>query len=294
MSGFILLVRHAAAVDGYILRTPMSALPAATFFLFLEASVGGVIAVFLVHLRGQVSRGFTLFTGWTLWVCGGLAVWLRSAFPPLVLPELEPLSPLWFGAERALTIAFLALLAFYLVALQSGRRGAAALLAPIVPLVGLGGLWSAALVEPSGQIAGLGAPLAVLAGGLALGAAVAGLSLGHWYLVAPDLSVQPLITLTFLCLGAIGAQAILLPLLLLFAGPAAERIPLLFGEQAIFFAVRILFGLLLPAGAAVLVWRTARIRSLDSATGILYVLATLVLAGEIAARSLFFLTGVAT
>jgi hypothetical protein len=41
-------------------------------------------------------------------------------------------------------------------------------------------------------------------------------------------------------------------------------------------------------------WRTARIRSLDSATGLLYIVAALILAGEIAARTLFFLTGLAT
>ncbi|MBV9172149.1 MAG: hypothetical protein JOZ81_18920, partial [Chloroflexi bacterium] len=54
------------------------------------------------------------------------------------------------------------------------------------------------------------------------------------------------------------------------------------------------FGLLVPLGATVMTWRTARIRSLDSATGLLYIVAALVLAGEIAARALFFLTGVAT
>ena len=42
------------------------------------------------------------------------------------------------------------------------------------------------------------------------------------------------------------------------------------------------------------VTQPARIRSLDSATGLLYIVAALILAGEIAARTLFFLTGVAT
>ena len=62
----------------------------------------------------------------------------------------------------------------------------------------------------------------------------------------------------------------------------------------IFFGVRIVFGLVVPLVAVVMTWRTARIRSLDSATGLLYIVAALVLAGEIAARALFFLTGVAT
>ena len=58
--------------------------------------------------------------------------------------------------------------------------------------------------------------------------------------------------------------------------------------------VRVVFGLLVPLVAAFMTWRTARIRSLDSATGLLYIVAALVLTGEIVARSLFFLTGVAT
>ena len=54
----------------------MQALPQAAFFLFLEAAVGGVIALFWIHLRGEVPRGFALFTGVCFWVCGALA---RSA-----------------------------------------------------------------------------------------------------------------------------------------------------------------------------------------------------------------------
>jgi hypothetical protein len=139
---------------------------------------------------------------------------------------------------------------------------------------------------------GLGAPLAVLAGAMALGAALAGLSLGHWYLVAPTLSVKPLIEVTFVCLGALLVQVLLLPLLLFLPGPYDAQ-PL-FGEYLVFSGVRIIFGLAVPLAASIMTWRTARIRSLDSATGLLYIVAALVLAGEIAARTLFFLTGVAT
>ena len=61
-----------------------------------------------------------------------------------------------------------------------------------------------------------------------------------------------------------------------------------------FLGVRVVFGLLVPLVLTVLTWRTARIRSLDSATGLLYVVAALILAGEIAARTLLFLTDIAT
>ena len=283
----------------------MQALPGAAFFLFLEAAVGGTIALLWVHLRGEVSRGFVLFTGACVWLCGALALWLRLAFPPLAVPGFGR-AFFWFSAERALLVAFLVLLAAYLAGLaRSPARpasprtngavrvarsgGLLGLLAPVVPLLALGGLWSAAEVEPGAQLAGLGTPLAVLAGALALGTALTGLSLGHWYLVTPSLSVRPLVQLSLACLAALLVQAALLPVLLL-VGPASA----LFTTYALFLGVRVLFGLLVPLIATLMTWRTARIRSLDSATGLLYVVTALIIAGEITARSLFLLTGVST
>lgn len=273
----------------------MQALPQAAYFLLIEAAVGGAIALLWLHSRGEVSRGFTLFTGVSLLIVGALAAWLRVGFPPLTAPDVNPADVYWFAAERTLSIAFLVLFAAYIVGLFSVRlHGLARLLAPIVPLVGLGALWSASLINPSGQLAGLGAPLTILAGAVALGAAVTALSLGHWYLVSPTLSVRPLIQVTLVCVGAIVVQAVLLTLALFLPGAPQDRVQALFSTYAIFTGVRIVFGLVVPLLAGIMAWRTARIRSLDSATGLLYVVAALVLAGEIAARTLYFLTGVAT
>ncbi len=280
----------------------MQALPQAAFFLLFEAAVGGTIALFWVHLRGEVPRGFTLFTGACLLVFGALAIWLRSAFPPVLAPDSVAAARLWLQSERLLSLTFVLLLAAGLVGLRAVRYPRASpversgtwvmrVLGPLVPLVGLASLWSAALVTQSPQLGGLGVPLAVLAGAMALGSSLTGLSLGHWYLVSPTLSVGPLIRVTFLCIGAIVAQLVLLPWLLLSAGTSLST---LFSEDVLFLGVRIVFGLLVPLVALVMTWRTARIRSLDSATGLLYIVAALVLAGEIAARSLFFLNGVAT
>jgi hypothetical protein len=68
----------------------------------------------------------------------------------------------------------------------------------------------------------------------------------------------------------------------------------LFGDSLLFFGVRVIFGLVVPLAATIMTWRTARIRSLDSATGLLYITAALILAGEIAARTLAAMTGVST
>jgi hypothetical protein len=273
----------------------VQALPQAAFFLLLEAAVGGTIALFWVQVRGEVKPGFTLFTGICFVVCGGLAIWLRTAFPPPILPEIDQTAALWFAVERTLSIAFVVLLVVYLIGLGGHAwRAFVRPIGPLVPLFGLGSLWSAALVAPSPQLLGLGAPLAVLAGAMALGSALAGLSLGHWYLVSPTLSIRPLIQLTFVCLWALIAQLVLLPLLLLLPGSPADRLQALFSEYSLFLLVRVIFGLLVPLPAIVMTWRTARIRSLDSATGLLYIVAALILAGEIAARTLFFQTGIAT
>jgi len=138
------------------------------------------------------------------------------------------------------------------------------------------------LAFPS-AITGTGLSLAVLAGAAILGASLVALSLGHWYLVSPTMAVRPLVRITFVLLAALLAQLVVL----LIALPQITELGLLLG-------VRVVFGLLVPIPATVMTWRTARIRSLDSATGLLYIVVALVLAGEITARALFFLTGVAT
>ncbi len=125
--------------------------------------------------------------------------------------------------------------------------------------------------------------VAVLAGAAALGSSLVALSLGHWYLVSPTMAVRPLVRVTFVILAALLLQAVLV----------LTALPYLM-NAGILAGVRILFGLVIPIPLAVMTWRTARIRSLDSATGLLYLVVALVLAGEITARALFFLTGVAT
>jgi hypothetical protein len=131
------------------------------------------------------------------------------------------------------------------------------------------------------------AVLSAVLGGLALGSSLVALSLGHWYLVAPGMPLRPLVRVTFVLLGALVLQLLWVVASLLLSGIDVSA-------YAVFLGVRVLFGLVIPIPAAVMTWRTARIRSLDSATGLLYIVVALVLAGEITARSLFFLTGIAT
>src|SRR5579864_4815457 len=112
----------------------MQALPVAAYFLFLEAAVGGVIALVLIYLRGEVNRGFTLFTGWGIFLSAAIAILLRGSFPPAIAGDIDPLTALNYHLERPLSLTFAISLGLFLVLLQTNRLDAARRVAPLPPL----------------------------------------------------------------------------------------------------------------------------------------------------------------
>jgi hypothetical protein len=74
------------------------------------------------------------------------------------------------------------------------------------------------------------------------------------------------------------------------SGPSFERY--IFSVDGIFFWQRVLFGLCGPALLSYLTWETAKIRSTQSATGILYVDFFTVVVGEVLAKYLLLVTSV--
>jgi hypothetical protein len=126
-----------------------------------------------------------------------------------------------------------------------------------------------------------------------LGSVTLDMVLGHFYLVIPGLSFAPLRTLTLAFVAALGLRLAVTAWTVStsWSAWAAEwnldstRFLLQYG---FFLALRILFGIVGPVVLAFLVWECVRIRSNQSATGILYVATAIVLIGEIAAK--YFLT----
>lgn len=268
----------------------MLTLPTTIYFVLLELAAGGLLALLLVELRNEVPRGFSLFTGLMLWGSAALAAWLRAAFPA---PQswLYPPDPFWMGVESFLLNAFLVSFGLYLAAVAFKGGALRLWLGRASGLAGVGVLVAAALVQSGPQLFGLGATLSVLVGAVALGTAIDGLILGHWYLVTPRMPSLPLLRMTRVLLAALVVQVLLLiPVLVaLVQGGTPE----LLGDFGLFFWLRLLFGVLFPLLVGVLVWKTASVRSMQSATGLLYVLASLVFGGEIASRSIYFFTGLA-
>jgi hypothetical protein len=124
-----------------------------------------------------------------------------------------------------------------------------------------------------------------LSSALLLGAATGAMLMGHNYLVAPNLTMTPLYRL-------LGALAIALGLRAAADGAALalwtreHELSNLTGDALLWLPVRWLVGLAAPAALTWMAWQTARIRSTQSATGILYVVVIFCFLGEVTAQLL--------
>lgn len=122
------------------------------------------------------------------------------------------------------------------------------------------------------------AAAARLSSGFLMAATLSAMLLGHHYLTAPAMSIRPLERFLRCMAAALAIRALVaLPDLPAWLGLASARGP----SDPLGLAMRWGMGLLAPAVATALAWSTVRIRSTQSATGILYIAMTMVLTGEL-------------
>ncbi len=129
-----------------------------------------------------------------------------------------------------------------------------------------------------------------LAGAAVIGSAVTAMLMGHSYLIVPSMSMTPLMRL-FGLLGASLLVRIGLACLGLWwwtRRPDAGSLEL---ETALWLAARWSLGLIGPFLLGWMAWETARIRSTQSATGILYVVVIVCFLGELTSQLLWEKTG---
>jgi protein NrfD len=133
-----------------------------------------------------------------------------------------------------------------------------------------------------------------------LGGACTAMILGHWYLVLPSMEVSHLQSIVGLHIVSMAARVVVVAAAVWFAlatfrpdldlGPSFRHY--IFSIDGIFFWQRVLFGLAGPAVLSYLTWETAKIRSTQSATGILYVDFFTVVVGEVLAKYIVLATRV--
>jgi hypothetical protein len=115
--------------------------------------------------------------------------------------------------------------------------------------------------------------------GLLLGGTLTAMLVGHSYLISPGLTIRPLMTMLSVCAVCLLARAAVLAVVampLLSASDVAVS-----SDYWLWFVPRCLIGIGGPLVFGVLAYRTARIHSTQSATGILYVVVICTFIGEL-------------
>jgi hypothetical protein len=255
-------------------------------------AVGSFGAVVLARLRTDATRGFLAFTA-ACAVAFAILAYLSDQALPATLGGSPIVSDTAFDAPRRVALgAFVVLAAAYTIALA--RRQRAVLLAAAALAAAAATLVCGALAWGGGALGAMPllVQLAVLA--VATGGVFAAMILGHWYLVTPKLPEAPLILIARSLLAVVGLQVILFAVWVATgAGPAGSApFGVLVGQWALFVWLRLIVGLVFPLIVSWAAVKTARTRSMESATGLLYINVGSIAAGTILAAGLYFGAGV--
>ena len=248
-------------------------------------AVGTLAALLLLTHRAESTRGYR---GFTVFAAGGWAFLAWLADGALPVPEVgAPIQSagLELDALRRLLLVLVASLAT-LWTLRIARGSDGRIVGAITVAVGVGVILVGALGWGTTPLIAIALASQLLILTYVTGCAFAAMILAHWYLVTPKLPESTLLLLSR-ALGAGVAVQIALFLIWQLMGLGG------LGSGWDFFAIlRLLIGLIFPALLTYAGWRTARARSMESATGLLYIDLGAVITGTILASGLFFGAGI--
>jgi hypothetical protein len=253
-------------------------------------ALGSFAAVVLARLRTDATRGYLTFTAVAAVGFGLLAYISDQALPGDTGGAIR-LDPSFDVPRRAALAVFTVLAFAYAVALWRGAR--APLLAGATLAAGGATLILAALGWADSVLLAVPLLVQLVVLAAATGGVFAAMILGHWYLVTPKLPEAPLILISRLLLGVVALQLVLFAVWLATgAGPAAVApFRILVGPYALFVWLRLIVGLVFPLIVSWAAVQTARSRSMESATGLLYINVGTIAAGTILAAGLYFGAG---
>lgn len=272
----------------------VAALPYTLLLILAELSVGSLWLTLASDIRGGVTRGFVMTMAFCVAVAAGLTFWTAAGIDVGTNIDGYRVDGGWFDpAKRSILVVIVASGLYALSAFMGwdglGRlAGIAGAIAGGVLVV----LLAAVLAPPAwGYPATL---LGLLAGTLAMGAVSVSMVWGHWYLTEGSLPAWPLRDLAWALIGALVFQSVVVAVNLFVpvretptpANPVDVGLAL---NPALY--LRLAVGIAFPAVLAVLSLRTAQMRAMQSATGLLYICMGAVFVGEVLGKGLMFLTG---
>ena len=262
-------------------------------FLFLVHLGLGIVFTLLFVARGAGVKFFRFNAGLAaILIAVGLAFeyqnvgqaenrWSQLGFDALVLSEAA-LVLYWVTVGRMLARVRPAIVAMIV---------GAGLTAIVLEALGVSASWS--MPARAMTVASF------LSSAALLGGACTAMVLGHWYLVIPSMDVGHLQSIVKLHIAsmvvrvAVVGAAIFVAIATWQPGSGPSFRYYVTSISGIFFWQRVLFGLAGPAVLSYLTWETAKIRSTQSATGILYVDFFTVVVGEVLAKYILLATRVA-
>ena len=257
-------------------------------FLFLSHLGFGIVFTLVFVAREAGVKFFRFNAG-----LAAILIAVGLAFKPAVAGTADFLSLV------ALVIVEAAILIYWATI---GR--ALASIRPVLLGIGVGGGALALIVQAIAASADQYLPIQALtiasffSSAALLGGACTAMILGHWYLVIPSMQVSHLQSIVKLHIAsmvvriAVVASAVFFAVAMWQPGLGPSFASYITSIAGIFFWQRVLFGLAGPACLSYLTWKTASIRSTQSATGILYVDFFTVVVGEVLAKYLLLATRV--
>jgi len=272
----------------------MDLFPRAFLLVFEQLAVGGMLALSIPPFH-DIERGYYKSTAFVFLLMAAFALAGRIV--------------LWSGGTAPSTAAVVELVLFslfflagcgYLWSLWDEYVILRARLFSLCWIFGLCALVAGAQsfrAAPALSVETLLFPVALLSGALVLGTVLAGMLLGHWYLIDRELSIEPFRTMLAFYTGSLALQTAVLALtavlLWLVGSPdSAAALRALLGEHGLLLAGRLAVS---PAASLVLAWmihRTLLIPQTMAATGLFYIAILSVMVGEFMGRYVLFKTGI--
>lgn len=266
-------------------------LPYVAWILLATLAFGSFSFIVIARQLTDVTLGYARFTVATSVVLAVLTLFASPAGQ--VATDALAINP-GTGADdiwiTRVLVVFIAVSIVYFFALPNKRLagviGGIGIAASLVVLARSALAWA----PTTNDAVPLLVQLAVLS--FVTGGALAAIVLGHWYLVTPKISERPLLLQTRLLLGGLIVQALLfVTWTTLGGGPGQLPFSAFTGANTLLVALRLIVTIAFPIVLTWMAWRTAQTRSMESATGLLYINFAAVMAGTIGAGALFVASG---
>jgi len=255
------------------------------FLYFAFIAWGCLVLLPFVALR-EIGQGFYRFFGF-------MCVALQTLAIGLLLMAGSDLEPAYKNAAMVLGVSLFFTLCFT-VALRIRRQW---FLWSCFGLAVISGLGAIVYFPWVGQAQWILLAIHALIAALVMGVVILAMMLGHWYLVTPKLSITPLkrYSNSYILLTVLTALELVLNYTR-YVGwgnePLTEAGKHLYYGEILFVLFRVAWGILPPLGMAYWIWETVRLKSTQSATGILYAAMVCTMIGEGMGLYLTLATGV--